>query len=49
MMMAMGTKNVKVWISENLRTRLGAKVFLGLALGALLLAGTTMYSSMSQG
>jgi hypothetical protein len=49
MMMAMGTKNVKVWISENLRARLGAKVFLGLALGALLLAGTTMYSSMSQG
>jgi hypothetical protein len=49
MMMATGTKNVKVWISENLRTRLGAKVFLGLALGALLLAGTTMYFSISQG
>jgi hypothetical protein len=48
MMLTMGTKNLKVWISENLRTRLGTKLLRGLALGALLVAATLLYSSMSQ-
>jgi hypothetical protein len=49
MMMTMGTKNLKVWISEKLPTRLGTKLFRGLALGALLVAATLLYISMIQG
>jgi hypothetical protein len=41
MITTMGTK--------NLRTRLGAKLFLGLALGGLLAAATVLYFSLSQG
>jgi hypothetical protein len=48
MMMTMGTKNLKMWISEKLPNRLATKIFRGLALGALLVAATLLYSSMSQ-
>jgi hypothetical protein len=49
MMMTTGTKNLKMWITENLPTRLGTKLFRGLALGALLVAATLLYFSMIQG
>jgi hypothetical protein len=49
MMLPMATKNLKMWITENLGTRLGSKLLRGLALGALLVAATLLYISMIQG
>lgn len=49
MMMTMGTKNLKMWISEKLPNRLATKIFRGLALGTLIVAATLLYISMIQG
>jgi hypothetical protein len=46
---AMGMEKAKVWISENLGTKLATRLFRGLALGVLLAAGTGIYFSINQG
>jgi hypothetical protein len=45
----MGMGKVKVWISEKLGAKIATRVFRGLALGVLLVAGTGLYFSINQG
>jgi phage head maturation protease len=46
---ATGIEKSKVWISENLGTKMATRLFRGLALGVLLAAATGLYFSINQG
>jgi hypothetical protein len=46
---AIGIEKSKVWISQNLGTKMATRLFRGLALGVLLVAGTGIYFSINQG
>ena len=46
---AMGMEKVKVWISENLGTKIATRLFRGLALGVLLVTATGIYFSINPG
>ena len=45
----MGMEKAKVWISEKLGAKIATRLFRGLALGVLLVAGTGLYFSINQG
>jgi len=45
----MGMDKAKVWISEKLGAKIATRLFRGLALGVLLVAGTGLYFSINQG
>jgi hypothetical protein len=45
----MGMEKAKVWLSETVGTKIAARLFRGLALGALLVAATGLYFTINQG
>jgi hypothetical protein len=46
---SVGMDKAKIWISGNLGTKIATRLFRGLALGVLLVAGTGLYFSINQG